>query len=80
MGVAVFASSPSGVSIPIDNILSAEVFRDLMHQEAHSFFFGKIEYLDVFGRDHVTEFCMRVENFGTDRMRAVPSSDHERTT
>lgn len=76
-----FSLGAQGVlSITIDNILSAEEFHILMYQEAHSFFFGEIEYLDVFGREHVTDFCIRVENFGTDRMRAFPFSNHERTT
>jgi hypothetical protein len=72
--------SNAAFSKSIDNVISADEYASLISADAHTFFFGRLDYQDVFGGEHSTEFCMRVENFGTDRVRIWPFGGNERET
>ena len=68
-----FTLGPGSIfAVSVDNILQSLEAKSLLNGEAHSYFFGRIVYRDVFTAEHETEYCMRVENFGTDHMRLLP--------
>lgn len=68
------------VGYKIDNIANAEEAHALMTGEAHCYFMGRITYTDVFDKPQESTWCLRVENFGTDRVRIFPYKYGNRTT
>lgn len=71
--------SSSGFTATIDNLLSDDEFKLLMNGDAHIHLFGEVLYEDVFQKSWRTTYWLRVENFGTDRMRifAYGDGNHE---
>lgn len=72
------AGGPIGYQI--DNVASEDEALSLVETECHSYFMGRITYSDVFGDNHETTWCLRVENFGTDRVRIFPYKYGNRST
>lgn len=68
------------VGYKVDNIASAEEAQALITGEAHCYFMGRVTYTDVFDQHHESTWCLRVENFGTDRVRIFPYKYGNRTT
>lgn len=53
----------------IDNIVGEEDLTSLMNGDVHNLFLGQAAYTDAFGVRRKTRWCLRVDNFGTDRVR-----------
>lgn len=59
-------------SYSIENIIEDEAYRALISKTCYSFFFGELVYKDVFGVWWSARHCLRVEGFGTSRVKVFP--------
>ena len=76
-----FTLAPNAsIAINVDNILREEEWNEIGLENAYIMMLGHIEYEDVFNVSHFTDFCLRLENFGTDRMRIFPYTRGNQST
>jgi hypothetical protein len=68
-----------GLSYEIDNILKPEEHASLLRRTTNAFIIGDITFTDVFGETWVSEYCLRVEGYGSDKIRVFPFGSRNAT-